>query len=71
MTVFRKGWDLRFLGGAASDDRGRTELDGRGHRGKEELSGDGISPWSLTLGLESPRGPWPAHEGQAPVESEG
>lgn len=69
MTVIRKGWDLRFLCGAG--DRGRTELDGRGQRGKEELSGGGISPWNLTLGLGSPRGPCPAHEGQAEVEMEG
>lgn len=71
MTVFRKVWDLRFLHGAASGDRSGTELDGHGQRGKEELPGDGISPWSLTLGLGSPQGPCPAHEGPATVEMEG
>lgn len=70
MTVFRKGWDLRFLCGTALSDRAGQSWMGV-DREEREISGDGISPWSLTLGLGSPRGPGLAHEGQFTVEMEG
>lgn len=48
MTVIRQAQGLGFLHGAASGDGVAQSWGEDGQRGKGELSGDRIYPWSLT-----------------------